>query len=100
MRDLDVIKGACVQALDSANTNNHANNHIQFHQIADPETVLELVKLLEESITAHELESMMKLINNLVTCLEAVPNDNNNQSLPDRDDQIRQAKSMLAIYAR
>ena len=98
MHELEVIKSACAQALtekDGALTRDTL-----FRSVADPETVMELVRLVEESITPHELETLTILIHNLTEYLEAVKEDIDDATLPDREDLIRRAKYFLTIYGR
>lgn len=98
MHELDVIKSACTQALLEKNDHSPVNSY--FRSIADPECVLELVRMVEESITPHELETLMMLIRNLTHYLEVVKEDIDDVALPDRHDLIRRAKYFLLIYAR
>ncbi len=98
MHDFDIIKNTCAQALNG-NSDNEINQTL-FYKVVNPDVVLELVGLVEESITTHELETLTILIRNLINCLEATADDRENNTLPDRDDLIRQAKRVLSIYAR
>ncbi len=98
MREFEIIKNACAQALTEENDSEKGST--RFYSVVDPESVLELVTLVEASITPHELETLTVLIRNLTNYVEATNDDKNNASLPDRDDLIRQAKYVLSIYAR
>lgn len=98
MHDLEVIKSACAQALIEKDDNSSGN--ILFRSVADPESVMELVRLLELSITSHELETLTILIRNLTQYLEAVKEDIDDAALPDRHELIRRANYFLMIYAR
>jgi len=98
MHELDVIKSVCAQALTEKD--DHSRGNILFRSVVDPESVMELVRLVEESITPNELETLTILIRNLIHYLEAVKEEIDNSALPDRHDLIRQAKYCLSIYAR
>ena len=93
MHDFEIIKNACM------NQDNEINRTL-FYKVINPDVVMDLVGLVEESITTHELETLTILIRNLTNCLEATGSEKENNTLPDREDIIRQAKYVLAIYAR
>ena len=98
MHDFDIIKNACAQAV-SDNGDKEIKLDL-FYKVVNPDVVMELVGLVEESITTHELETLTILIRSLTNYLEATGADRLNNILPDRDDLIRQAKYVLAMYAR
>lgn len=98
MHDLEVIKNACIDALndDEANLGGMA----LFREVVDPASVLELVNVVETSITAHELETLTRLIRKLTDYVEAVPDDANKAAHLDRDELIRYAKHIYGVFAR
>jgi len=98
MQELDVIKNACMQALTGKE--NAVTSDTLFHSVVDPELVMELVGMVEENISAHELETLTILIRNLTDSLEAMQDKAACATLPDQDDLIRHAKYILSIYAR
>lgn len=98
MHEFEVIKNACAQALTEEN--GCKDGATRLYNVVDPESIMELVTLVEASITPHELETLTILIRNLTNYVEAIKDDKNNASLPDREDLIRQAKYVLSIYAR
>lgn len=98
MHEIDVIKNVCIQALDD--TKDVRDRMMLFREIADPASVLELVSLVEASITPHDLETLTMLIRNLADYLEAVPDTGNEVMHLDRDDLLRQARHALSLYAR
>ncbi len=98
MPEIDIIKNACIQALDD--TKDVRDRTMLFREIVDPASVLELANLVEASITPHDLETLMLLIRNLADYLEAVPDTGNDMTHLDRDDLLRQARYTLSIYAR
>ena len=95
MHDFEVTKSACMQAMDG-----NESSRALFHRVVNPEVALELVGLVEDRITPHELETLTILVRNLTNYLEATRVEEKNNMLPDRDDLIRQAKYALSIYAR
>jgi hypothetical protein len=98
MHDLEVIKKACTDALQ----NDESNPEViaQFHEVVDPASVLELVHVLESSITAHELETLTRLIRDLTDYVEAVPDEANRSTHLDRDQLIRYARHLYGVFAR
>ena len=98
MHDFDLIKSVCAQAMNENCVD--VSRRAMFYNLVDPELVLELIGLVEESVTTHELEALTILIRDLTNHLEEAEQNRCNITLPDRDRLIRQAKYMLSIYGR
>ena len=98
MNDLEVIKNACIKALNEDGES--PNGMALFRDVVDPGSVLELVNIVQAAITAHELETLTRLIRNLTDYVEAVPDDGKKAVHVDRDELIRYAKHTYAVYAR
>ncbi|HEY8096219.1 MAG TPA: hypothetical protein VIE65_09065, partial [Methylobacter sp.] len=87
MHDLEAIKSACINALNDEQDNQ--NGIALFREVADPASVLELVTMVQASITAHELETLTRVIRNLIDYVEAVPDDDHKAVHLDRQELIR-----------
>ncbi|CAN5466053.1 hypothetical protein BH11PSE11_BH11PSE11_04190 [soil metagenome] len=98
MHELDVIKNACIKALNDDGES--PNGMALFHEVVDPGSVLELVNIVQTTVTAHELETLTRLIRNLTEYVEAVPDDGKKAVQVDREELIRYAKHLYAVYAR
>ena len=98
MHDLEAIRDACTRVLEEREDKVGALS--QYREVVDPESVLELVHMLESGITAHELETLTRMIRSLIDYVEVVPDDANRAVHLDREELLREAKYLHAVYAR
>ena len=96
MVDLDKIMLACNQALEDSEDS--FSNSLPFFEMADPQSVLELVRLVEANTVGHELGRLLSLIRDLSACLQSVPDSVCSKFGRDKNEIISQANSVLAIY--
>jgi hypothetical protein len=98
MHDLEVIKNACVGAINDGD--GKLGGLALYHDVVDPATVLELVDVVEAGITPHELETLTRLINRLTDYVETVPDVEGKAAHIDREELIRYAKHIYGLFAR
>lgn len=96
MVDLDKIMLACNQALEDSEDS--FSNSLPFFELADPQSVLELVRLVEANTVGHELGRLVTLIRDLSDCLQSVPDEVCPAVRLDKNDMISKANCVLAIY--
>lgn len=96
MHSLPIIKHACLAALDEGEED-AAGALAEFRSIADPQTVLELIQLVENTtsrISDEELQALGKLIRDLTGYIKM---HGGIQADPVRDDLLLQARQLLGL---
>ena len=96
MVDLDKIILVCNQALEDSEDS--FSNSLPFFEMADPQSVLELVRLVEANTVTQELGRLVKLIRDLSACLQSVPDEVCPAVGRDKKEMLNQANCVLAIY--
>lgn len=96
MVDLDKIILVCNQALEDSEDS--FSNSLPFFEMADPQSVLELVRLVEANTVSQELDRLLTLIRDLSACLQSVPDEVCPMVGPAKQEMLSQANCVLAIY--
>ncbi len=96
MVNLKKIIDACNMAIEDSD--DELTNSFPFFELADPEAVLELARMVEASTGRTELERILVLIRNMSDYLGAIPADFDMAVAGGRHELVNRAGCILAIY--
>lgn len=95
MHSLDVIKSACIEAIDTQEDDPHWRG--LYCSIVGPATVLEMaqqIETFEKVVTMDELQALGKLVRDMSGYIKMTGGDKPD---PVRDDLLLQAKQLLDV---